>query len=204
MEGIIILFVVAHFIAWIVALGWVYGDAEERGQSGCLMALLVFFAGWVGIVIWVVLRKDLGPGDLDQYQTPRAPSYTPVARETLGKSFYKILNEDYWLWKNDDITQEDFLERKAAAIEELRGKRAEVNEFLGEMIPFVESGILTRDDIDKIRTLLTGTYSNQETNAQHDLPIVEMDNSTLLELYRESGTKEIADELKRRGLHQLL
>lgn len=43
----------------IWSLVWVYSDAERRGRSGCVIALLVFLVGWpLSIVLWVVARPD--------------------------------------------------------------------------------------------------------------------------------------------------
>jgi hypothetical protein len=36
---------------------WAYNDAESRGSSGCLVALLVFFVCWpVSLVVWILVR----------------------------------------------------------------------------------------------------------------------------------------------------
>src|SRR5512136_1695738 len=37
-------FVLAAFLVWIAITVWVYKDAEKRGMSGALWALIVFFA----------------------------------------------------------------------------------------------------------------------------------------------------------------
>ncbi len=43
----------------IWSLIWVYGDAEKRGKSGCLVALLVFLLSWpVSLLLWVVFRPE--------------------------------------------------------------------------------------------------------------------------------------------------
>ncbi len=42
---------------YVVSIFWAYGDAEKRGKSGCLVALLVFLATWpVGLIIWLLIR----------------------------------------------------------------------------------------------------------------------------------------------------
>lgn len=43
----------------IWSLIWVYRDAEERGKSGCLVALLVCFVSWpLSLVAWIVFRPE--------------------------------------------------------------------------------------------------------------------------------------------------
>ncbi len=47
------------FIALLVLLTtlWAFFDARERGRSGCLVSLLVFFLLWpLGLILWIVLR----------------------------------------------------------------------------------------------------------------------------------------------------
>ncbi|HSM56514.1 MAG TPA: hypothetical protein VK879_10205 [Candidatus Sulfomarinibacteraceae bacterium] len=40
---------------------WAYNDAEKRGKSGCLVALLVFLLTWpVGLIIWLLIRPEDG------------------------------------------------------------------------------------------------------------------------------------------------
>jgi preprotein translocase subunit SecG len=53
---IVALFFLAVFVYSIV---WAYGDAERRGKSGCLVALLVFLLTWpVGLIIWLLIRPE--------------------------------------------------------------------------------------------------------------------------------------------------
>ena len=34
-------------------------DAERRGKSGCLVAILVFFLSWpLGLILWIVFRPE--------------------------------------------------------------------------------------------------------------------------------------------------
>jgi len=45
------------FILYVWSIIWAYKDANERGKSGCLVALLVFLLSWpVGLVIWRIFR----------------------------------------------------------------------------------------------------------------------------------------------------
>ena len=47
------------FIVYIWSVIWAYKDANARGKSGILVALLVFFLSWpAGLLIWLVFRPD--------------------------------------------------------------------------------------------------------------------------------------------------
>jgi hypothetical protein len=49
------------FALYVYSIIWSYGDAEQRGKSGCLVALLVALLSWpLGLLVWVVLRPDRG------------------------------------------------------------------------------------------------------------------------------------------------
>jgi hypothetical protein len=49
--------IVVALMIW--SLVWVYGDAEARGKSGCLVALLVFFLSWpISLLVWIVFRPE--------------------------------------------------------------------------------------------------------------------------------------------------
>jgi hypothetical protein len=46
-------------VVYIYSIIWAYGDAEKRGKSGCLVALLVFLVTWpVGLIIWLLIRPE--------------------------------------------------------------------------------------------------------------------------------------------------
>ncbi|MBN2004696.1 MAG: hypothetical protein JXA21_15170 [Anaerolineae bacterium] len=47
------------FVFNIFLLVWAYRDAESRGQSGCLVGALIYFAGLPGILIWLLVRDSL-------------------------------------------------------------------------------------------------------------------------------------------------
>lgn len=49
----------AFFGLAIWSLIWVYGDAEKRGKSGCLVAFLIGFFAWPwGLLIWLIARPE--------------------------------------------------------------------------------------------------------------------------------------------------
>jgi Na+/H+-dicarboxylate symporter len=52
------------FIVWILVGIWVYRDAEARGMSGVLWLLIVILLGLLGIIIYLVVRKDKAPSQL--------------------------------------------------------------------------------------------------------------------------------------------
>ena len=48
--------VLAIFILTLVAMLWVYRDAEQRGKTGCLWVLLISATGPLGLIAYFVLR----------------------------------------------------------------------------------------------------------------------------------------------------
>lgn len=62
--GIIVILIgavfgLAMFVIYIASIIWAFGDAQARGKSGCLVALLVALASWpIGLIIWLVARPD--------------------------------------------------------------------------------------------------------------------------------------------------
>lgn len=48
------------FALYIASLVWVYRDANRRGKSGILVALLVAIISWpLGLLVWVLLRDKV-------------------------------------------------------------------------------------------------------------------------------------------------
>ena len=45
------------FIIGILICIWVYRDAQSRGMSGLLWALVTFFLSIIGLIIYLVVRK---------------------------------------------------------------------------------------------------------------------------------------------------
>jgi len=52
------LFALALLFLWIAVIVWVYRDAESRGMSGVLWALIVFIGHLVGLLIYLIVRSD--------------------------------------------------------------------------------------------------------------------------------------------------
>lgn len=51
-------FSLLFFFLWIAVIVWVYRDAERRGMSGVLWALLVFIGNLIGLLIFLIIRQD--------------------------------------------------------------------------------------------------------------------------------------------------
>jgi len=49
---------VVWFIIAILLCIWVYRDAESRGMSGALWLIIVLIAGLIGLIIYLVVRKE--------------------------------------------------------------------------------------------------------------------------------------------------
>ncbi len=63
MEILIFPFIAAFglisFALYLISIFWAYGDAESRGKSGCLVALMVAFLSWpIGLIAWLALRPE--------------------------------------------------------------------------------------------------------------------------------------------------
>ena len=46
------------FIIGILLCIWVYRDAESRGMNGVLWLIVVLIAGIIGVIIYLIVRKD--------------------------------------------------------------------------------------------------------------------------------------------------
>ncbi len=78
--GLICLIPLIIFIVIILLAIWVYRDAESRGMSGVLWLIVVLVGSWIGLIIYLVIRRDhpvLPPG----YRPPPGgyppPGYYP-------------------------------------------------------------------------------------------------------------------------------
>ena len=53
---------IAFFAVWIIIAiliaVWVYRDAEKRGESGALWLIIVLITGIIGLIIWLIIRRD--------------------------------------------------------------------------------------------------------------------------------------------------
>ena len=55
--GLVFFAVYLTLLIW--SLIWVSKDAEARGKSGSLLAILVFFTWPIGLLVWMVARPEL-------------------------------------------------------------------------------------------------------------------------------------------------
>ena len=61
---IIMLVYVIIFIVWLAVAYWTYKDAKKRGlEHPVLWGVVVFFAGLIGILIYLVLRNNIKPNN---------------------------------------------------------------------------------------------------------------------------------------------
>ena len=61
--GILCLLIpVVWFIISILLMIWVYRDAESRGMSGVLWLIIMLVLGIIGLIIYLVVRKDKTQG----------------------------------------------------------------------------------------------------------------------------------------------
>jgi hypothetical protein len=59
LQIIYILGVIAVVGVYVASIVWAARDAEDRGKSGCLVALLVALLSWpLGLVAWLVFRPE--------------------------------------------------------------------------------------------------------------------------------------------------
>ncbi len=56
--GAICFLLIGIFIIFLLIAIWVYRDAESRGMSGVLWLLVVWFLGIIGLIVYLVVRKD--------------------------------------------------------------------------------------------------------------------------------------------------
>jgi len=48
------------FIIWIAVGFWAKKDAEERGTNGIKWFSIVFLLGFIGLIIWLIIRSPIG------------------------------------------------------------------------------------------------------------------------------------------------
>jgi len=59
--GWICLLPLVFFIVAILLCVWVYRDAESRGMSGVLWLIIVLITGIIGLIIYLIVRKEKAP-----------------------------------------------------------------------------------------------------------------------------------------------
>jgi hypothetical protein len=78
---------VVFFIVWIFVMIWVYRDAESRGKSGVLWAIVLFVGGIVGLILWFVVRPP---------KLPEGGYYYPPPPGHPGQGAYPPPPPDYY------------------------------------------------------------------------------------------------------------
>ena len=56
--GLFCLIPLVWFIVAILLCIWVYRDAERRGMNGVLWLIIVLIAGIIGLIVYLIVRKD--------------------------------------------------------------------------------------------------------------------------------------------------
>jgi endogenous inhibitor of DNA gyrase (YacG/DUF329 family) len=80
-------------LLWILLAVWVYRDAESRGMSGVLWALLVLIGNFVGILIYLIVRSERKPAAAEDKTTVTCPACGQTSASNYkycphcGKSF---------------------------------------------------------------------------------------------------------------------
>ena len=62
--GLSLLFCLIPIVWFVIAILlciWVYRDAESRGMNGVLWLIVVLLTGLVGLIIYLVVRKEKAP-----------------------------------------------------------------------------------------------------------------------------------------------
>jgi len=91
---IIMLVYIIIFIVWLAAAYWAYKDAKKRGvEHPGLWGVVVFFAGLIGIIIYLVLRNNLKPSTLNRFCTScgRIIPFDANICPYCGKKFEKYI-----------------------------------------------------------------------------------------------------------------
>jgi len=61
LAGLFCLIPIVWLIIAILLCVWVYRDAESRGMSGVLWLIVVIITGIIGLIIYLVVRKEKAP-----------------------------------------------------------------------------------------------------------------------------------------------
>lgn len=85
-------------VLYVWSVIWAVRDAEKRGKSGCLVALLVILLAYpIGLLVWLIFRpEDRRDRRLDHRPTPPAP---PLPRPQRRRVFDPATRS--WTWVND-------------------------------------------------------------------------------------------------------
>lgn len=83
----------------LIALIWIYNDAEDRYGEGCLWAIVVFIFGWLGIIFYLLMRIFTRRGETGRSFESRFPTggrdLGKLGRGIPGAQSYES-REDKW------------------------------------------------------------------------------------------------------------
>lgn len=113
-------------LACIVALvsvgpvAWAIGDAQKRGQTGCLIVLLFFLLGPLSAVVWIIARprQKLADCSPDQYSDPNNALAAAARLDQLGEWEAAIS-----LYGSADQRWPDYHDYIAACLKDIKRKQ---------------------------------------------------------------------------------
>jgi len=74
---------------------WVYKDAESRGDSGVMWLIVVLVGGIVGLIIYLIVRKDIKPGGTfgssSHFYKPQYPPQQQATKQPLQEDEQETL-----------------------------------------------------------------------------------------------------------------
>ncbi|MFO7619535.1 MAG: hypothetical protein R6W91_07800 [Thermoplasmata archaeon] len=86
------------FVVWVYICIWVYRDAEKRGSSGTLWAILTFFFGLIPLIIWLIVRPPIksrhSRARTGYMPPPPTPAHQPCP--TCGRPMRVIPQYNRW------------------------------------------------------------------------------------------------------------
>lgn len=60
---VILVFFIGFFVAWMIAVVWVYRDARRQGMdTPALWALVVFMGSYLGLIVYILVREGVISG----------------------------------------------------------------------------------------------------------------------------------------------
>lgn len=73
--GVFICFIPIAIVIIAIAISiWVYRDAERRGESGALWLIINILAPIIGLIIWLIVRPDVGAKKQEQTGDRHCPA----------------------------------------------------------------------------------------------------------------------------------
>lgn len=63
-------FMMVWFVIALVLAIWVYKDAEMKGENGGFWLILVILTGWIGLIVWLIIRSNKPITSLETISRP--------------------------------------------------------------------------------------------------------------------------------------